>query len=158
MSADGRTAALALGDASLSVWDVAISARVVSLPGRGDPASDCAVSPNGAIVASAASGSGITVWNTSTGGELWTVQPGDGGGESDDARYSWPTCSFSQDSSFIGGSLDGKILQVWEVATRELVGEYWLPSYAKALAWSTDGRRMAVGDSSGYVHLLQLEA
>jgi hypothetical protein len=44
------------------------------------------------------------------------------------------------------------------VVTRELVGEYWLPSYAKASAWSTDGRRMAVGDSGGYVHLLQLEA
>ena len=157
LSADGRTAVLALGDASLSVWDVAISAHIVSMPGRGDPAKACAVSPDGALVASAASGSGITVWNTSTGGELWTVQPGDEAGESDDGRDTWPTCSFSQNGSFLAGSLDGKRLQVWDVAMGELVGEYWLPSYAKALAWSTDGRRIAVGDSGGYVHLLQLE-
>jgi WD40 repeat protein len=98
------------------------------------------------------------VWNTSTGGELWTVQPGDEAGDSDDGRDMWATCSFCQDGSLLAGSLDGKRLQVWDVATRDLVGEYWLPGYAKALAWSTDGRRMAVGDSGGYIHLLQLEA
>ena len=145
LSADGRTAVLALGDASLSVWDVAISAHIVSMPGRGirrrpvrsplterswrrrrqDPESRC----------------GTRLPAASCGRCSPATKP-----ESDDGRDTWPTCSFSQNGSFLAGSLDGKRLQVWDVAMGKLVGEYWLPSYAKALAWSTDGRRIAVGD------------
>jgi WD40 repeat protein len=122
----------------IRVFDTATSALRQQLRGHRTELQDLAVRPGSAIVASASAESDLRIWDTSTGRELGFV----------DSDLSIFALAFSpRDGALASGGVDRR-LTLRDPATFKPTSELALqaPRMVASLAWSPDGRLLAVGD------------
>ncbi|MFY9556912.1 MAG: WD40 repeat domain-containing protein [Blastocatellia bacterium] len=78
--------------------------------------------------------------------------------ESDQMAISTSDDGFAQmspDATHLLAAEAGK-LKIWDVTTKAQISEYDADGLYTAASWNPDASRIAVGDSHGYVHLLEL--
>jgi WD40 repeat protein len=143
-SPDGKRIASASGDGTVQVWDASNGSHVLTYRGHTGDVLDLAWSPNGKYIASAGLDTTVQVWNAVTGAHITTYQ-----GHSE-AVFA---VSWSPDSTrIVSGSGDGTV-QVWNALTGKhllTIGEQYAkgaPIEWNTVAWSPDGKRIAIGGS-----------
>jgi hypothetical protein len=119
-----------------------LSPNQQQIPGSGgNVVLQTAWSPDGKLMASAASGAGygnvIYVWNTTTGKTLLTYR----GHSNYIAALAW-----SPDGKYIASCDSSGTVQIWNATTGKLLVK--LPVNAQSLAWSPDSTRLATGGSN----------
>ena len=137
-SADGSMLVTGGEFGEVRVFDTATSALRQQLRGHRTELQDLAVRPGSAIVASASAESDLRIWDTATGREVSVV----------DSDLSIFALAFSpRDGALASGGVDRR-LTLRDPATFKPTGELALqaPRMVAALAWSPDGRFLAVGD------------
>jgi serine/threonine protein kinase/WD40 repeat protein/tetratricopeptide (TPR) repeat protein len=139
---DGKTLAVAGGDRSIHIWDVATRKQIAQLEGHKSAGITFAFSHAGDLLASACWDGMLRLWEPRTGQQLFQTQ-------------TWATClRFSPDDHLLAAGVDGDKLRLWEVASacgyRTLVrdqlvgkGEYFTS------AIHPEGRLLAVGMKDG---------
>lgn len=137
-SADGSMLVTGGEFGEIRVFDTATSALRQQLRGHRTELQDLAVRPGSTIVASASAESDLRLWDTATGREVGFV----------DGDLSIFALAFSpRDGALASGGVDRR-LTLRDPATFKPTGELALqaPRMVAALAWSPDGRFLAVGD------------
>jgi WD40 repeat protein len=134
-------------DTVIKVWEVPSGKELLSLKWPKQRVESLAISPDGKRLA-AGGGTGVRVWDAETGKELYTF-----GGLSGEAFC----LGFSPDGKHLAvgtrnfadqvktGRIPGEV-RFWDLATGK-PARTWGPhgQYVKALAYSPDGRRLALG-------------
>ena len=122
----------------LRVFDTASSTLRQQLRGHRTELQDLAIRPGSAIVASASAEADLRIWDAATGREIGFV----------DGDLSLFALGFSpRDGTLASGGVDRR-LTLHETTTFEPVAHVSLqaPKLVAALAWSPDGRFIALGD------------
>jgi eukaryotic-like serine/threonine-protein kinase len=128
---EGNRIASAGVDGSVTVWDARTAQVVLQLPNRALDAFCVVFSPDGRSLASGGRGNRVTVWDATTGRER--------------LRYQRHSSSITRLAS-----LDGRgDLRIWEPSGGKDLATLQCPGLGLALAWSPDGRLVAVGNGSG---------
>jgi WD40 repeat protein len=133
-SPDGKLLATWFAMSGVSIWSVPDGTRVHQIEGG---AVDAAFSPDGQSLALAGFGSGMQFWRVSDWTQLWQFE-------------AWPShCRFSPDGTLLAFAQTGGPAMLLRVADGELVREvgYGLADSASPLAFSPDGRVLALGSS-----------
>jgi WD40 repeat protein/tRNA A-37 threonylcarbamoyl transferase component Bud32/energy-coupling factor transporter ATP-binding protein EcfA2 len=156
-SPDGRTLAVAGGEGSVELWDVATRRKLLELPDpaaatSSDPAlSAVRYSPDGKVIAAGGQSSNhVTVWDAASGrvlaGPITTNPPG-GGAQS---------IAFSPDSKHIAVPGRPGTVGIWDVATGRRVGRplrIGREDVDEAI-YADRGRALIVSDGAGAVSVV----
>lgn len=137
-SADGSMLVAGGEFGEIRVFDTASSALRQQLVGHRTELQDLAIRPGTAIVASASAEADLRIWDAATGREIGFV----------DSDLSLFALGFSpRDGTLASGGVDRR-LTLRETTTFKPVGHVSLPAprMVAALAWSPDGRLIAMGD------------
>lgn len=144
-----------LGKETLRIWDAAgafLDERL--LPGANARLLAC--SPTEPIVAFAGDDAEIHLWNFG-GAKIEKLRklPGHAG-----KAFSPPVkaLAFSPAGKILASSGQDKRVCLWDVASGNKLREWQFLDEARALAFASDGRHLAVGNSDGTLYLLRLEA
>jgi RNA polymerase sigma factor (sigma-70 family) len=149
---DNKMLALACWDKTIRVWDVAGRKEVHRFTGPTENTHAVAFSPDGTLLAAGGADQKIRIWEHATGKELYQL------------RHDSPihALAFSPDSRSLaaaGGQQLGEksgdtAVRLWELATGQergrLGGDHHL---VLALAFTPDGKMLALGSSDGSVRL-----
>jgi WD40 repeat protein/tRNA A-37 threonylcarbamoyl transferase component Bud32 len=135
----------------VKIFDLASGKVLHSLPAHADEVSALAFSRDGQWLLSCSADRSIKVWDVAGGSEVQTLR-----GHTRPVR----TAVFSPDGSRVV-SADGEPLQatrptaviVWEVASGKPLLRMTHPVFVDALQFTHDGRRLALGDALGDVHV-----
>jgi WD40 repeat protein len=143
---------LTAGDA-IAIWSLATGKKIQSLPSAGIPVA-VALSPDGKLLAQGNSWrSGLRLWDVETGQEAhrWPGHTGNVG-----------SIVFSPDgNTVVSRSHEEKRLHFWEAGTgkelrvlsSDVADRRGDAGYGHAIAYSPDGRWLALGDLGGIVHI-----
>jgi len=145
ISPDGKRIVSGGGDKTIKVWDATSGAEVLTLHGHEAGVLSVAFSSNGKLIASGGYDKTINVWDAKSGAKVMTLR-----GHKDIVGC----VAFSPDDKRIitGGYYDG--IKIWDVETgAELIT---LLESGSAIAFSPDGKTIAIGSSSG-ITLLESE-
>ena len=151
-SPDGNTIATVGDNSKIYLWDAATGLLKDTLSGHARTVRDVAFSPNGRILASAASGSGVNtvrLWDAATGTHIHKLEHPE----------SVNSISFSPDSSVIASGVSGRGVYLWNVATGTFINKFGgisspESSIVDKVVYSPDGRTIAaVYVRFGQVHL-----
>jgi WD40 repeat protein len=93
-------------------------------------------SPDGRLLAVAGKGGSVTTWNTVTWREAGAPLPG--------LKQDSQALDISPDSKLLAAADLAGSVRVWDVARGTLIGAFARPTFAKSLAFSPDGNRIAV--------------
>jgi WD40 repeat protein len=155
-SPDGALLATgAQDDPQIRIWDAATGREVQTLSGHTDWIRSLAFSPDGALLASGAADRTLRLWDTRTWRELAVLE-----GHTDLIG----NIAFSPDGTTLASASRDGTVRLWDVARRaqrdgfqftapvdpQTQAPYWLTG----LAFSPDGRRIAVGSVSNNLYLL----
>jgi len=144
-SPDGTKLAYALSDGTVSVWDVAAGAELLTYRGHADWVTSVAWSPDGATIASAGYDGTVQLWNPETGELQLTYR-----GHSDEVRKA----AWSPDGKRIASAGYDRSIQLWDATTGETLcvcrGH---TNVVTAVAWSPDGAYLISGSRD---HTLRL--
>ena len=155
-SPDGKLlASTAQGDNDAQLWDVASGKLLRTLAGHTGWLRSVAFSPDGKLLATGSTDTNVKLWNVADGRLLTTLS----------GHKGWVgTIAFAPDgTSVAASSRDGTVL-VWNTAdgtprtsfayTNQVNPQTNQAYYATGLAYTPDGKRMAVGGFDGSIALL----
>ncbi len=152
-SPDSRTIVSASADGTIRRWDRRSGNQVGSFRGHRGDVKALAYSPGGDRVVSASGDHSLKLWGSEdeSGLEIAILQ-----GHSDTVF----ACSFSPDGRRVVSASEDRSLKIWNAASGAEICHYnadvsRISNVTRALAWSPDGRRIALGTSSGEVLLLE---
>jgi len=135
-SPGGERIAAAHMDRQVTIWDAHTGALLHHLHGHLQWVADVAWSPDGAWLASAGADNRVILWDAQTGQSKFILVGHTGPVES---------VAFRPNSKeVVSCGLDGRAI-VWEVENGRRLAEADLRPPARTVAWSPDGRRIAVG-------------
>lgn len=151
-SPNGKILASSGWDKKVRLWDVS-TGQLISPPlEAGIALMAVAFSPNGRMVASGGAFSDVKVWEVASGRELYGVNAG---------AERIASLAFSADSKFLASGTNdraGRAVKFWDAETgneAEAFRTFLHKSAASALAFSPDGKTLAIGDEDqGIVSLL----
>ena len=159
-SADGAALGVTYGTAGVSLWNIARPHEPL-LEEFGKGAWQLVFSPSGSVVAAGRPDSGFQTYSSEDGRLLGPALGVRSDGEAGDLL------SFSHDEQILlSGSRTG-VLRFWRApaASSNAVGaaavqghSIWSPSADRALIATPDGSIVAIGDSSGHVHMIPSDA
>lgn len=144
-----------VGMNSLRIWDA--SGEFLDekrLPGA--TARVLACSPTAPIVAFAGDDAEIHLWNF--GGEKIDRLHKLAGHAKPGLMPPVKALALSADGKLLASSGEDKRVRIWNVKTGDKVREWHFVEEARALAFASDSRHLAVGNSDGTLYLLRLEA
>jgi len=153
-SPDGKilvTSANTRSGGIVRLWNLATHRQIAKRIGTGNTVGTTAISPDGKVLA-IVSGLGVRLWDLATHRQIGKPIPVSHGiGESTNTAV---TVAFSPDGKLLAaGDYDGTA-QLWDVATRQPVGELAAGSqWVSSLAFSPDGKLLATDDSDGTIRL-----
>ncbi len=144
---DGKFLATAGADKAILVWDMATKQIAARLEGHTDEVLKLAFSPNQLLLATASRDRTAKLWEIPSGRCIKTLK-----GHS---LKLW-TVAFSADGSkLVTGSADTTAM-VWDMASGENVANFPLRTEVRSVAFSIDGKTLAVG-SFGSVTLFDIQ-
>jgi WD40 repeat protein len=148
LSPDGRLLATVTGNDKniVKLWDVASGRELHALSGDAGVIGAVVFSPDGRLLASAGQGSGVTIWDVSTGRDVnkFAAEAGE--------------LAFSPDGRMLASSVDDGLV-IWDVASGRSLRT--LPAHlgeVRALAFSADGRLLASAGSERAIKLWDVTA
>jgi WD40 repeat protein len=122
------------------LWRSHVDAELERLTSVPKPIAAAAFSSDGSVAA-VAGRSGVEVLNTADGGRIGLLP-----------TRTVRALAVSRDGSFVAAA-DGTRISVWRVGTNEPVGAIEEDQSTTAIAFSADGRRLAVGTANGTIHI-----
>lgn len=145
-SPNGRMLASGSWDDTLRLWDVDGEKELRTLTEHTESVVAVCFSPDGRTVASGSSDATVRLWNVSDGQLLRTLE-GHGNGV-------WTACFSPRGGVVAVGSRDLTV-RLWNAKTGSLLRTLTLDSEIRTLDWDAD--KLAAGDSSGQIHVLQID-
>jgi WD40 repeat protein len=146
LSADGCIAVSASMDFTLKVWDIVKGKEIRTIQGLSE-LRNVELSADGQIaISTAMRDARIRVWNVGTGQEINTLEG---------HKYGVNSIALSADGYF-AASLEDKLLNVWNVKTKQIMATFKSNTSLNSCAMSADGTRILVGDMQGGIHFLQV--
>jgi serine/threonine protein kinase/WD40 repeat protein len=146
VSPDGTTFATAGGDRVVSVWDIETGQPRGELPGHTGEVTALAYAPDGRTLASAGGNrlqpGELKLWDLAAGTERVPVEPF--------KRRLWDV-AYAPDGGSVAVAVGDGTAQVVDTGTGKVRMSFSHPSYAHGVAYSRDGKRLAVsyGDEGG---------
>jgi len=165
-SPDGRRCVSASEDKTAVVWELgdvtasnlhpgdegAISSKsgsvINTLLGHEDNVNTCRFSPDGRRIVTGSRDRTLKLWDAGDGVEIMTFEG---------HKASIAACGFLPDGQHVVSLSWDQSVHVWDTESGEIVARYILPTGARSLAISPDGRTIAIGDFLGAVIFLRLE-
>ena len=144
-SADGRTAAVALDDGTIALWNLVSRSRERTLPRSGDPVTGLALSPSARLLAAGHDDGTVTLWNIRS-GRSQTLKPGFAGRAIGEKPLG-SSIAFAGDSILVWQLGHGEFA-IWSgtgsTIRRVPTGSSFLDTEPRVLAVSPDGRLVAL--------------
>lgn len=147
---DNPASSQAPADVAVRLWDVATGAELRALPGPPGGVARLAFSPDGTLLAAAAPGGTLQLWNLAANTTVPVAiaqMPAE------------PTMAFSPDGSMLATVTADQTVKLWDVATgverQTFAGEM---TWVKDIAFSPDGRLLATSSLGHSVRLWDVAA
>ena len=127
-------------------WETDPGAHLFTLEGHPSPVTEHIFSPDNKIFVSGDRDGTIILWDVKTGNRLTTV-----------IGYTQPirALAFSADSKTLASG-DGNEIRLWNVNTRNRIGNFDAAESVDALAFSPDGKMIACGTEDGQIQIWNL--
>ncbi|MFO0980325.1 MAG: WD40 repeat domain-containing protein [Planctomycetota bacterium] len=136
-----------LNDASVRVWDLGTGTSIATRDGPRDRVFALGLSPDGASCCWASAGGNYRVWESATGKKLH--------GFRDEKAGRVRSLALSADGALLTAAADyaESALRVWRLADTAVQADLPGSGTPRAMAFSPDGKRLAVGTWDGKVQL-----
>jgi hypothetical protein len=145
LSPDGLLAASGDSDGDIKLWDLRSFRQIMSLAGHEGSVDDLAWSPNGELLASAGADNSVKLWDLHA---TFPVRILTGSyrclGDPCRRKLEWNV----DGSRILSGAWDQSVI-IWDAVSGEALMEARLPDRVSEVAWSPDGRRVAVDQENG---------
>ena len=139
-SPDGAILASGSWDRTINLWDVMTHRNIATLEGHTDRVNSVTFSSDGTTLVSASSDRTIKLWDAETGANVATLQG---------HRVGVGSVAFSPDGILASGLVDGSV-KLWDVSARAVVANIKKESAVSSVAFSGDGRILALGSHDIY--------
>ena len=139
-SSDGAILASGSWDQTINLWDVMTHRNFATLEGHTDRVNSVTFSNDGTTVVSASTDRTVKLWDAETGANVETLQG---------HRVGVGSVAFSPDGILASGLVDGSV-KLWDVSARGVVANLEKESVVSSVAFSGDGRILALGSHDRY--------
>jgi WD40 repeat protein len=146
LSGDGSQIAAGYEDGKLCVWNIASGELAATLTGHTGAVRQCAFSDR---VVSASIDGTVGVWGPNWSEQL-TVLQGD--------TQPVLVCMLADDGQTVVSGAEDGIVRIFEVATGQLIGKYWVGTAVESLSLKSRNAPLptiGVGDRAGNFHLIE---
>jgi|GEM_PF-2419088 len=151
LNGDGRIVLSASSRGILRVQNLREKVCKQIVTGHSGKITTCVLSANGAIAVSTSEDGTLHLWDIVMSRCLQTLSL-------KDKDVNLKRCTLNKDGRLIAYAPERHTIRIIETYTAGAVGTFTFDSWVSAVAFSPDSRQIMVGDYSGSVHFLQLEA
>jgi WD40 repeat protein len=145
LSAEGARLVTGCEAGVLIVWDLDSGQRQQTLSGQRGAIRTCVFGRR--IISTSRDGT-LRLWDVATGDLVAELRGHTGGVQA---------CALAPDGRHVVSASEDKFVKAWDLTTGEQRAEYWVGSPALSVSWAPGSYRVAVGDATGNLHLLDLE-